>query len=90
MSEAQKRRMGPRANNIAATKTPEALARQREALARWWCVTSPEGVETKVKNITEFCRTHELCQGHLCAVARGARAHHKGWKARRIEPQGED
>jgi len=40
---------------------------------------SPEGDEYLFYNQTEFAKKHNLIQGHISAVIRGERAHHKRW-----------
>ncbi len=53
-----------------------------EDIAKWskdWIVTSPTGEEYKVRNLSKFCREHNLGRSTMCMVGRGERKHHKGW-----------
>lgn len=43
-----------------------------------WLVTSPEGVQQTITNLTKFCSENALDQGNL------SRGSHKGWKANKI------
>lgn len=45
--------------------------------ARNWIVTSPDGKETLVYNLRQFCRDHGLHKSHLYEHGK-----YKGWKAR--------
>ena len=46
---------------------------------------SPSGLIYVTINLTEFCRTHNLNRQNIEKVASGARRHHKGWRAERME-----
>lgn len=76
------------AAGIGRTYTPETIEKVRRAKignengAKDYILTSPEGIEYEVHNLTAFCREHGLTQQPLGAVALGKRNHHKGWKAR--------
>lgn len=52
----------------------------RKANAKKWIVASPDGIETVVLNLSQFCKENGLDQGNL------SRGSHKGWKARKKEP----
>lgn len=48
-------------------------------------VTSPEGEESVVHGINQFCREHNLSQSAIIGVAKGRCCQHKGWKARYLD-----
>ena len=62
--------------------SPDAIAKRVAKRARWYVVTSPEGRETEIQNMSAFARDNNLSQGHMVAVARGKRPAHKGWLCR--------
>jgi hypothetical protein len=70
MSEAAKRR-----GMAAAT-----LARMR-----WWIITSPEGEEFKVFNVSEFAREHKIPRARLARCVATGRRGYTGWQVRRLE-----
>lgn len=50
-----------------------------QAHAKSYLVLSPSGVETKIYNMSKFCRENNLGQGHMTSVCKGNRKSHKGW-----------
>jgi len=48
-----------------------------------WIVVSPDGVETKIRNLRQFCLGHSLEKSHMLDVANGKSSHHRQWKCRR-------
>ncbi len=67
----------------AALDRPESHRQAiRQALLKSWIVITPEGDEIAVENMKAFAAEHGLMADKLYAVARGARNHHKGWRAR--------
>lgn len=42
-------------------------------------IIDPNGTTYTVKNLSEFCRTHQLSQGAMSEVSRGKIKHHKRW-----------
>lgn len=49
-----------------------------------WEVIFPDGTEKVLKNLSAFCREHNLSKGTLCSVSNGYRPHHKGYKCKKI------
>lgn len=47
-----------------------------------YMVTSPDGTQTLVRNLSSFCRKNGLNDAALIAIATGRRRVHKGWKCR--------
>lgn len=48
--------------------------------ALWYKITSPNGAEFIELGLPQFCKNHNLCPGHMNAVANKKRRHHKHWK----------
>ncbi len=66
-------------------RTPESIAKMVSKIAQEYIVTSPDGIETHIKNLNQFCREHNLSVSHMSKVANSKRTHHKGWKCRKVE-----
>lgn len=79
------RKVNP-SNKTHRHKEPRKSAPVRATL---WVLVSPQGVETTVTNMREFCRLHSLNNGTMVEVALGNRRQHKGWtvKTRSQSPQ---
>lgn len=60
----------------------EAVAKRTLKRSQKWIVTTPNGIEIEVKNLSLFCRENNLNQAHMWQVAAGNATHHKGWKCR--------
>lgn len=45
-----------------------------------WQLINPEGTNFETKNLSEFCRKHNLNQGSMSAIAQGKQKTYKGWK----------
>jgi len=52
--------------------------------ARTYIVTSPDGTEMTITNLTQFCKENNLHYVTMAQVARGLHNQHKGWKCRPI------
>lgn len=65
--------------------SPNQLKILAEAACKRYIVTSPEGVETLIKNLSKFCRENGLNNKALSNVAYGYNSHHKGWKCKLVE-----
>lgn len=59
--------------------SPQAIAKRAAKKARRYIATSPSGEVHNILNLCAFAREHGLQQGHMVAVAKGKRSHHKGW-----------
>jgi group I intron endonuclease len=79
-----------RMRQSALKRSPEHLAAIAASLSRTYVVVAPNGQERLVTNLKAFCRENGLSQGHLSAVVRGERRHHKGWLARRVSEDPSD
>lgn len=51
-----------------------------------YIVISPQGDEFEIINLSQFCRENNLTVANMNRVAQGKRAHHKGWKCRKLTP----
>ena len=63
--------------------TEESKKKTSRAVARDWIVTTPEGVELFVTNMSTFCTEHGLSPSLMSRVASGQRNHHKHYRCRR-------
>lgn len=65
---------------------PETMKRIGECVAeansKEFVVTTPDGKEIQIKNLSAFCRTHNLIAGQMINVAKAVHRHHKNWKCR--------
>lgn len=67
-------------------RLPASKEKQRQACARWWEVTFPDGHIEVIKNINEFSRKYGLDGGVMSKVGRGlpSRLQHKGFQCRKL------
>lgn len=57
----------------------EAIEARRLGLSKnLYLLTFPDGTQTKIRNMTQFCREHGLDSGCMSKVARGILKQHKG------------
>lgn len=70
----------------ANPRTPETRLRASklisEAHSKSYIATSPEGIEYELKNLTEFCKNHNLCASQMVNVTFARYSQHRGWKCR--------
>ena len=52
--------------------------------AKFWLITYPDGHEEEIKNLNQFCKDHNLGNGHMIGVSQGKRPHHKGFKCKKL------
>lgn len=57
----------------------------REKLSKEWKIVLPNGETEIIKNLTLYCRTNNLTQANMIAVANGKRNHHKNYKCYRMD-----
>ena len=57
-----------------------------------WIVTSPTGEVFRIRNLARFCREspHNLHRAHVGRTLKYPKNHHRGWWARKIDPEFED
>lgn len=70
--------------NKGVPKSRAQVEKQTISRSRWWEVTSPQGDVSVIKNLTQFCRDHNLDQGTMSAVAQGKHNYHCGWKCKQL------
>lgn len=70
MSESQKGHLMSEATILKMSKT--------------YIVTSPDGVEQTITNLSKFCRDNGLCKSAMNGVAKGTSTHAKGWLCREL------
>lgn len=56
--------------------------KSREANAKSYIITFPDGTEQCITNLRQFARDNNLDHGNLCSVAGGRMKQHKGFKVR--------
>ena len=44
-----------------------------------YVLVGPDGMQHEVKNVSQFCRKHNLDRGNLYRVILGMRRHHRGF-----------
>lgn len=78
---------GDRQNNFKDNlKLLSSVSNVVKGNARYWEVTSPEGITYTVYNLREFCRDYGLHGGHLYQVAKRG-CYYKGWGCKEITPE---
>jgi group I intron endonuclease len=50
----------------------------------FWVLVDPTGKEYYIKNLSQFCREHNLCDKNLYAVNKGRLPHSNGWIAKQV------
>lgn len=72
MREANKNRMMPK-------QTTKHIENVVNAISKYWTIITPSDTKIIIRNLKEFCRTHNLNAGHMCSVAKGTLHQHKGY-----------
>lgn len=67
---------------LRSPPSPNASKASALAKAKTYIVTSPDGDEQTITNLSKFCRENNLSQGHMSAVALEKKCSHKGWTCR--------
>ena len=65
--------------NLGTHRTKEAKQKIAEANAKWYSVQQPSGETIRFKNLSEFCRSHELTRTSMKMLKRGLISQHKGF-----------
>lgn len=68
---------------VFASHTRAARLKIGAAHSKSYTVRAPDGVETKITNLSAFCREHGLTSQAMVQVANGNKRHHKKWECRR-------
>lgn len=65
-----------------ANRDPEFIEHVKKKLSKKYMITSPTGQIHFIRNLSEFCRTHELSVSNMCSAGKGKLKQHKGWKCK--------
>ena len=63
----------------------EVREKNRRSKMQVWIVTSPDGVEEEVEDLTLYCQEKSLNRSKMYLVGSGKLKHHKGYKCRKKE-----
>ena len=75
----------------ATKSTPEYLEKMSALFSDFCYVSHPietNGEFIKIQNLNRFCRDNNLNQGNMWSVAKGDSSHHKQWKCRGADADG--
>jgi len=56
----------------------------KEKIAKNWIVINPDGVESEVFNMVEFCKENSLVPDKMYKIARGSLKTHRGWTCKKL------
>jgi group I intron endonuclease len=73
------------AAGIGRKRSPEGQARVENAHKKAFIVTAPDGTQTRIFGLVQFCREHGLQHSAMSDIANGKRIHHHGWKCEYAE-----
>jgi len=62
----------------------EVIEKIRDSNSLYWEVTFPNGDKQIIKNLSRFCREHNLSKGVMGLVSKGCRAHHKLYRCKKL------
>jgi len=65
--------------------TPESIAKTAESKSHYYLITSPDGQETKIKGLIQFCKENGIPLNRMYDCAAGTRSDWHGWKAKRAD-----
>lgn len=93
-SEETKRKIGDKSRGRVTSKETkqklreynlreDVLRKNIESKQQEWIVTTPDGVEEDVINLSDYCVEKGLSRSKMYSVASGKRNHHKGFKCRK-------
>lgn len=75
-------RRGKNAFAYGKSQSEHQKQKSREANAKSYIITFPDGTEETIHNLKQFATLHNLDHGNLCSVAGGRVRQHKGFKVR--------
>jgi len=64
-------------------QSTESIQKTQAANSQRWIVTDPQGNESQIFNLNQFCRENNLNSSCMCNVAQGVYSQYKGWKCQR-------
>ena len=66
--------------NYGKPRTKESIEKRTKSFCKkTYAIISPDGEKFITKNMSEFCREHNLDKGNMSSVILGKSKHHKGW-----------
>lgn len=65
-------------------KSPEHVKNVARAKSEYWEITHPNGNEEVIRNLSAFCRDHNISDRGMWLVANNYRTHHKKFKCKKI------
>ncbi len=70
---------------LKGRKLPESQKNKiANKIAKEWIIYDPEGRVYNIKNLSKFCKEHNLDNSSMCKVANGKSSHHKNWKCKKV------
>lgn len=70
--------------SIGVGKSNNHVEKVSEAISKHWEITYPNGEVEVIRNLSKFCRVHNLSDRGMWLVANNYRKHHKGFSCRKI------
>ena len=67
-------------SRMGKTQSEETIEKKVDSVSRKWKIITPDNKIVIVKNLSQFCRDHNLDSGHMNRVSKGIRNHHKKYK----------
>jgi group I intron endonuclease len=62
----------------------EVIRKRSNSKAEDWFIWNDKGEEYTIKNLSNFCKEHNLSNSSMSMIASGKRNVHKGWKCRKL------
>jgi hypothetical protein len=73
-------RTGEKNHFYGKKHTEQSRMKMSDSQSKDWNIIDPDGNESIIKNLREFCRNNNLNPGHMVNVAKGKYKQHKGYK----------
>ena len=65
-------------------KSPEHIKNVARAKSQYWEIIHPNGNKETIRNLSAFCRDHNISDRGMWLVANKYRTHHKGFKCKKL------
>jgi len=62
----------------------DSKQKQGDRLAQNFIITDPEGKEFEIRNLSKWCKDHNMFASNFCKVLKGTSEHYKGYKIKRL------
>lgn len=69
---------------LGVKKSLEHVRNVARAKSEYWEITYPDGNKEVIKNLSAFCREHNISDRGMWLVANKYRTHHKGFKCKKV------